>query len=288
MREFFAPGKLMLSGEYSVLHGAKAVAVPTRLGQSLKVLDSHKNEASAYKALDHRGELWLDFDFAAIHDSEGQKVVDLIKAAGREDLLEGKIFQTQLEFPRNWGLGSSSTFVALMAQALEVDVWPLFFNNFKGSGYDVAVAISSQAIEYQLTAPAKPLFSKVGIPDFFSETCFVYLGQKQNSAREVGRFLAADYSKILIQKISDLSEQLLVLEDTHQLEEWMQAHEHYTSEIIGREPLPQMMLPKISGKAKSLGAWGGDFIWLSRQDSRQDLLKAGFDTIIPFSEMIAG
>jgi mevalonate kinase len=37
MQQFYAPGKLLITGEYAVLDGAWALALPTRLGQTLTV-----------------------------------------------------------------------------------------------------------------------------------------------------------------------------------------------------------------------------------------------------------
>ena len=37
MQKFYSHGKLLITSEYAVLDGAKALAVPTKLGQSLKV-----------------------------------------------------------------------------------------------------------------------------------------------------------------------------------------------------------------------------------------------------------
>jgi len=56
MRKFYSNGKLLLTGEYVVLDGAKALALPTKKGQSLLVeindskkiswnsFDCHKNK----------------------------------------------------------------------------------------------------------------------------------------------------------------------------------------------------------------------------------------------------
>ena len=38
MKEFHANGKLLLTGEYAVLDGAKAIGLPTKRGQSLQIL----------------------------------------------------------------------------------------------------------------------------------------------------------------------------------------------------------------------------------------------------------
>lgn len=285
MQHFFAPGKLLLSGEYSVLQGAKAIAVPTKMGQHLKV-SSVATDGARYRALDHLGNAWLDFDITSPSSKEEILVRDILLGASSADYLQKFKLETKLDFPREWGLGSSSTFITLIADWLQLDVWELFFKHLSGSGYDVAVAQAQKAIRYHLSAPQKPSWEEVQVPQFFSNTYFLYLGKKQNSAKEVARFLAEKRSSDLIQSISNLSDDLLEIKDMESLENWMVAHENMTAELIGLEPVPNRVLPNFGGKAKSLGAWGGDFLWLSRVENPNILKAAGFSSLIPFKEMI--
>ena len=41
---FYSNGKLLITGEYVVLDGAKALALPTKFGQSLVVKQGPKNQ----------------------------------------------------------------------------------------------------------------------------------------------------------------------------------------------------------------------------------------------------
>ena len=41
---FYGHGKLLLTGEYAVLDGAKALSIPTRFGQSLEVTSIADNQ----------------------------------------------------------------------------------------------------------------------------------------------------------------------------------------------------------------------------------------------------
>ena len=55
---FFANGKLLLTGEYAVLRGACALALPTKFGQHLTVEENNSNFIN-WKSLDHKNKVWL-------------------------------------------------------------------------------------------------------------------------------------------------------------------------------------------------------------------------------------
>lgn len=285
MSTFFAPGKLLLSAEYAVLQGAKAIAVPTFQGQHLSVQEIEGSKIR-YTALDQSGKAWLDFNLGEAQNPEEKLVEGIIAANISLGDTKGLQLTSRLDFPREWGLGSSSTFISLLAQWLETDVWPLFFEHLKGSGYDVAVAQSKSCIQYELKAAQQPSWETVAIPEFFKDTGLLYLGQKQNSAKEVKRFLAQNQAPELVAQISKLSDRLLSLRDLNELEAWMGEHEELSAQLIGLEPVPPRVLPEFTGAAKSLGAWGGDFLWFSRMENKERFAAAGFDQVFPFSHLV--
>ena len=66
MEHFKANGKLLISGEYAVLDGALALAIPTKLGQSLEVnyYEPHtENPKLAWNAFLHDESLWFSAEF---------------------------------------------------------------------------------------------------------------------------------------------------------------------------------------------------------------------------------
>lgn len=285
MSAFFAPGKLLLSAEYAVLQGAKAIAVPTHKGQHLEVKET-QDGLIRYTALDHQGKAWLEFTIGQAQHPEERLVEDIIGPHLSALKTKGLHLSSRLDFPREWGLGSSSTFISLIAQWLQSDVWPLFFTHLKGSGYDVAVAESKSCIQYELTSPQQPSWQTVEIPDFFKDTGLLYLGQKQNSAKEVKRFLAQNQAPELVAQISNLSNRLLSLNHLAELETWMEEHERLSAKLIGLEPVPPRVLPEFTGSAKSLGAWGGDFLWFSRMENAANFKAAGFDQVFQFADLV--
>ena len=55
---FHSNGKLLLSGEYFVLDGAVALAIPTKFGQSLFVRQNSEKQIS-WRSLDEKNEKWF-------------------------------------------------------------------------------------------------------------------------------------------------------------------------------------------------------------------------------------
>jgi hypothetical protein len=53
---------------------------------------------------------------------------------------------THLNFPKKWGLGTSSTLINNIAQWLQIDAFTLLNNSFGGSGYDIACKITNTII----------------------------------------------------------------------------------------------------------------------------------------------
>ena len=59
MQSFYSNGKLLLTGEYVVLDGAKSLALPTKYGQSLTI-EEIDQQILLWKSLDHKGSIWFE------------------------------------------------------------------------------------------------------------------------------------------------------------------------------------------------------------------------------------
>ena len=104
----------MLTGEYVVLDGAKALAIPTKKGQSLTVEASEKKGVH-WKSLDEKGTVWFKATFSldtSISEKEDKVLFQLIQILKEAQKLnpsflaeENYKVTTMLDFPRNWGLG---------------------------------------------------------------------------------------------------------------------------------------------------------------------------------------
>ncbi|MGB5555171.1 MAG: GHMP kinase, partial [Flavobacteriaceae bacterium] len=65
------------------------------------------------------------------------------------------------------------------------------------------------------------------------------------------------------------------------------SHENTISNALGMATVQEKLFNDYSGKVKSLGAWGGDFILATNENDPTEYFKEkGYETIIPFSEMV--
>jgi hypothetical protein len=67
----------------------------------------------------------------------------------------------------------------------------------------------------------------------------------------------------------------------------MEEHEAVMSAILEIETVKESFFPDFDGTIKSLGAWGGDFVMvISKNNPTSYFKERGFETIIPYQEMI--
>src|SRR6478752_6604734 len=162
-KTFYSNGKLLITGEYLVLDGAKSLALPTKFGQNL-ILVKGDNQEIKWKSHDADGSIWFEetIPFSAItsttpseEESVKNTLITILRKAYQlnPDVIlnsEGYIVSTQLTFPKKWGLGTSSTLINNIAQWFAIDAFNLLKNSFGGSGYDIACAQNDCPILYHL------------------------------------------------------------------------------------------------------------------------------------------
>jgi mevalonate kinase len=200
----------------------------------------------------------------------------------------GFMVKTALTFPRNWGLGSSSTLINSIASWAQVDAFQLLWNSFKGSGYDIACAQNERSIFYQLENN-KPLVEQVNFnPNFKENLFFVHLNQKQDSKEGIVKFRqrAQNFQKE-IEQISTISDEFLKATSLTEFNKLILEHEQIISSIIKLKPVKEKLFLDYFGEIKSLGAWGGDFVLVTgNEETSRYFKKKGFDTVLSYSEMI--
>ena len=298
---FHSNGKLLLTGEYVVLDGAMALAIPTKLGQSLKV-ENISEKVIQWKSLDLHGNIWFETVFSLdifqkenIQENSQNKVRDTLIKLLREakklnpvflNDLQGFKITTNLEFPRNWGLGTSSTLINNIAQWAQVDAFKLLRTGFGGSGYDIAAAQNDKPIFFN--NPLEPQIRHVHLDwDFKDQLFFVYLNKKQDSKKAIAHYKKKEIDQKTIDRISDISKKLLMCYTLSDFEKLMNAHEALISEILKMPPLKESAFKDFNGTVKSLGAWGGDFILATGTDGKMDYFRRkGYNTIVPFEKMM--
>lgn len=308
MASFYSNGKLLITGEYLVLDGAKALAIPTKFGQHLEVkkIDEPKLIWESYTK---DNELWLQVEFdlprlriiSETFDSTIEDGRDSLALKLQEILLQAKnlnpdflssengfYIKTKLGFARNWGLGSSSTLINNVAQWAKVDAFKLQFNTFGGSAYDIGCAQNNTPILYQLK-DKKPSVEIVNFyPKFKEQLYFVHLNKKQNSREGITHYqnFKGNVNPFL-EEISKLTEEFINCDALNDFEKLMQEHEQLISSIINQKPVQQELFSDYFGQTKSLGAWGGDFILVTGNEETPDYFKSkGYSTIISFQDMI--
>ena len=263
-------GKLLLSGEYLVLKGAKALSVPLKLGQSLDIYEVSDNgftwEAShaegSWNTVKFNDKLTIINSTNDIFAKQLQKIIRSslkISPLNIKDLL-GKKAITHMDFLPEWGLGSSSTLVHNLSQYFKINPYELLKTTFKGSGYDIANAAISTAIFFLLTND-KP--QSVGInfdPSFKKNVYFIYTGKKQSSKSSIKGFHKKIIAPQDIDKISAISTYMAICTDLTEFQELMNEHENIIGGIIDKTPIKQEHFSDFDGSIKSLGAWGGDFL----------------------------
>lgn len=302
-KEFYSNGKLLITGEYLVLDGAKAFALPTKFGQNLIVEEKSTPEIH-WKSYDSDGSLWFEdsftFENIAINDNTEKKssirntLICILHEAFKLnpdfiDVSIGYSISTALTFPRNWGLGTSSTLINNIAQWLQIDAFILLKNSFGGSGYDIASAQNNCPILYHLDNE-KPIVEKINFnPTFSDKLYFVYLDEKQNSKESILSYYNNKNRELTESIIKNNSITQKVLHSTTLSEFALALEEHETelSLILKMQTIKESRFPDFDGVIKSLGAWGGDFVMaISKENPTDYFNKNGFKTIIPYKDMI--
>lgn len=298
METYRVPGKLLLSGEYVVLRGVTALAVPTRAGQELRLSPAPSGQACFlhWVAYDQAGESWLDIQFGprlevkkASDIQVAKQLQILLRFAARYGTFPQEPFraQTHLGFDRSWGLGSSSTLVALIARFTHCDAMALHRHAYPGSGYDVATAMEAQALKYKLKK-GQPQWRPFPPPAVWHDTFLVYRGRKQDSQAEVARFEDTHVPTSILERLNEISLGLTGQMKITQLAAVLQEHETLLSQLLKRKPV-QADYPNCPAQLKSLGAWGGDFMWaVPHSHSEKEAVQRYFEPlpevdIFPFS-----
>lgn len=299
-KTFYSNGKLLITGEYTVLDGAKAFALPTIGGQYLDI-EPFEGNTIIWKSYTIDGLAWYkeELSIAAIKQNEQHSAQPetntLIKILHEAWLANPEILKdhgftvtTRLTFPREWGLGTSSTLINNIAQWFSIDAFSLLAKSFGGSGYDIACAQNNTPIVYQLDN-GRPITEAVAFnPKFTDNLYFVYLNRKQNSREAIARYRELKQAIApVITKIDSVTQKILQAATLNEFCELIDVHESIMSEVLGLPTVKQLVFPDFDGSIKSLGAWGGDFVLAAANENPEDYFKSkGFETVIPYSDMI--
>lgn len=301
-KTFYSNGKLLITGEYLVLDGAKAFALPTKFGQDL-VVENGLNKEIQWKSYNFDDHLWFEdsITFSEVVNNVVVKIetvkTTLINILHEAYLLnpdfinnsEGYKISTHLTFPKNWGLGTSSTLLNNIAQWTKIDAFTLLKNSFGGSGYDIACAQNNNPIVYRLEQNL-PIVEKVAFhPEFTKNIFFVYLNKKQSSKNAINAYYN-NKNENLAKNILDndkITTAILEAKTLNEFAHLTEKHEIHLSNILEIQTIKEIAFPDFKGVVKSLGAWGGDFVMaISKENPKEYFTSKGYEIVLPYNEMI--
>ncbi len=297
---FKSNGKILLCSEYLVLEGAKAIALPSKLTQDLQVTKC-ENKIIEWQSFDENNELWFEEKFYfrgsdLKYDGKKNKTSEkilllfkyLLKAKDVNDIVGNK-FLTKLNFKRDWGLGTSSTFVNNLAKWAKTDPYKLLFSAFNGSGYDIACCDVKNPIFFQKKQNSISIENISFNPPFIENLYLVYLEKKQNTQTSIINYLnIKSDKKQLIEKVNFIAEEIVNCKGLNQFEDLIVEHENIIASATSQEPIHQSVFSAYSqGKIKSLGAWGGDFILVTSKNNDLSFFRnKGYKTILKLSDLV--
>ncbi|CAM4061379.1 GYDIA family GHMP kinase [Flavobacterium branchiophilum] len=300
---FYSHGKLLLTAEYLVLDGAKALALPSKMGQFLHVKTIPKPQI-IWTSFDVDNSVWFQdiLPFEAIINSQAdansepsikQTLLAILHEAYKLNPLflsekNGYEVQTTLTFSRHWGLGTSSTLINNIAQWTQTNAYLLLQNSFGGSGYDIACAKHKQPIVYELqhgNPKVTPVFFR---PHFTANIYFLYLNQKQSSKTAIANYRKKQHDlDDEVPKINQITQSLLEANDLNLFANLLEKHENLMSTILEIQTVKEYLFADFDGVVKSLGAWGGDFVMVVCRQNPAAYFKAkGYPVLIPYDNMI--
>lgn len=284
-KTFYSRGKLLLSGEYLVMVGALALAMPVRFGQKMIVTEIAGSKSIAWKTRLPDG-LWFNTEFkipefTPVNPSDTNSALfiqNLLRAAHaiNPDFINpgsGYIVDCYIDYDIQWGLGSSSALISNMAWWAGIDLFELHVQVSKGSGYDVACARSNSPLLFK-TIDGRRIIRYVDFnPVFHDNIYFVYLGRKQNTQTDVDDFfkIKRNYHK-QTDRISEISGQMLDSASFDEFSSLIREHELIMAEVLERKPLKDALFSDFNGEVKSLGAWGGDFVMVLWPYQKKELM----------------
>lgn len=299
MGEIYSPGKLMLTSEYFAVDGALVLAVPTKLGQEFFFEEKHDGKSLVFWEAYHQNKLWLK----AVIDYKNWQILETNITSSAEFILktlknvqslseikfkstDSYYLKTNLQFPADYGLGSSSTLMNNLAEWSDTDPFHLNTISLGGSGYDIAVAKAKSAVLYQ----NKPQihFEKIDFnPKFKNELIFIHLNQKQNSREGINLYKSKIKSQKLVDGFSNLTRNILLCDELDKFSDLMVLHEQYISDFIEIPTVKSIFFADCAKFVKSLGAWGGDFVMSAKFEGYEDYFWGkGFATVFEWGDLI--
>ena len=144
------------------------------------------------------------------------------------------VVENYIDFPLEWGLGSSSTLIYNIAQWAYISPFELHFKTCNGSGYDIACAQSEQPIIFSNDEDG-PSYSTINFdPPFKQNLCLVHLNKKAKSYDAIKKIQSKRPFQINdLETINNLTDEVLEIKDLKGFEDWIMRHEKVVSQMLG-------------------------------------------------------
>ena len=301
--KFYAHGKFLITGEYFVLAGAKAFALPLKLGQSLQVAEVEGDNRIIKWETSVKGSSWFSAEFKlddfSITNTNRTKSAEYIQqllihihqnSLAFRNLNRQLSFEANVEFPMDWGLGSSSTLITNLANWAGINPYSMLFAVSKGSGYDIACASAKGPILYSNSV--NPTVEKVCFKPNFSENLyFIYLGRKQDTATSINLLGFQVFErKYEVERVSELTKLVVNSKSLDEFAGYLNEHEEIVSKAIGLPTVKSELFNDFTGTIKSLGAWGGDFVLASHSGPANEVVsyfkQKGYSVILKYNDIV--
>jgi len=257
-----------------------------------------------WECIDKEGNSWFRshislYDFSAV-DTTDQDVSDKLQKILKNSVRLNSEFlskwngfkvETQLEFPLDWGLGSSSTLYSLIGKWADINPLMLYFKVDNGSGCDVACSHIGEPIIYFANDDEVSYTPFEFNPSYKKNLYFIHLNQKQDSALGIKAYLkAVKNRKTLVNTITNITNDLSEAKDLKTFAGLLEKHEDVIAHHTGFTKVKEQHFADYWGAVKSLGAWGGDFVLAtstkSAADTKAYFTEKGFATVLSYDEMI--
>lgn len=286
------------------MDGAKALALPTKFGQSMVVSNTRGSDL-IWEAYDTEKVKWFKSNIS-LYDFSGVRTTDEAVSAQLKMILKAAVnqnseflskwngfkVQTYLDFDRSWGLGSSSTLYCLIAEWAEVNPLLLYFDVEDGSGYDVACGWAEGPITY-INSPEEISYSEIDFnPKFKDQLYFVHLNKKKNSRDAIAHYRKEinGHKSMIVQDLTQITDDMINCNSLSSFNHLIDAHEDCISKTLHLPKIKNEQFKDYWGSIKSLGAWGGDFILATsdhnEEDTKQYFHNQGFPTVFSYDDMI--
>ena len=294
----------MLCGEYAVTIGVEALALPVTQGQWMHVWEFDSpggQDRIIWEAKDSAGATWLNESFAlplgdlVVGDLDERKMIHQLLAMSPESKWKtGKSYriETQLEFDRSSGLGSSSTMVSNFARFANLDAQMVQQQMLGGSGYDVAVAEVGKGLVFWKEDDQSHWGPWSLSPSLTQQWKVVFLGEKQNSRSSLGgvkeRLQEIQNDDFMLHQLQQVAGAVKMAQQVTMLEAGLEMWQALLSMSLGLETPYQHfgVQPVKGGLCKWLGAWGGDMLLVNQTfaETHAELLAKFKST--PWNQMV--